>query len=201
MTTTAAERVDALNVLRMVLDGRISGRISEWPQLRPAVAAAVEALAAQATPVAVGEGSRWFAADPAEGSFDVLDSLEAAQIRAADMLEAAGDDAADFGWADDPPQICYGQVLGWCIESSRRPALKTESQFSEIVTFTLTAPQQAQASGGEFPERFACNGPEGTFWTNDCALANKLIAATFDRDEWTVTDTAPERSGQEVGNG
>lgn len=39
------------------------------------------------------------------------------------------------------------------------------------------------------PERYACNGPEGTFWTDDAAIANKLIGAAFDRDEWTVTDT------------
>jgi len=42
---------------------------------------------------------------------------------------------------------------------------------------------------GEWPARYACNGPEVTFWTDDATLANKLIAATFDRDEWTVTDT------------
>lgn len=42
---------------------------------------------------------------------------------------------------------------------------------------------------GEWPARYACNGPEGTFWTDDATLANKLIAAAFDRDEWTVTDT------------
>lgn len=39
-----------------------------------------------------------------------------------------------------------------------------------------------------FPERFGCNGPEGTFWTDDAVLANNLIKAAFDRDEWTVTD-------------
>lgn len=42
---------------------------------------------------------------------------------------------------------------------------------------------------GEWPARYACNGPEGTFWADDATLANKLIAAAFDRDEWTVTDT------------
>lgn len=42
---------------------------------------------------------------------------------------------------------------------------------------------------GEWPARYACNGPEGTFWTDDATLANKLIASAFDRDEWTVTDT------------
>lgn len=52
------------------------------------------------------------------------------------------------------------------------------------------APTQPGAGGGEWPARFGCNGPEGSFWTNDSALANKLIAATYDRDEWTVTDTA-----------
>lgn len=40
----------------------------------------------------------------------------------------------------------------------------------------------------EWPARFGCNGPEGTFWTDDSELANKLIAATYDRDDWTVTD-------------
>lgn len=35
---------DAVGILQMVLDGRISGRISEWPQLRPAIQSVVAAL-------------------------------------------------------------------------------------------------------------------------------------------------------------
>lgn len=41
----------------------------------------------------------------------------------------------------------------------------------------------------EWPARYACNGPEGAFWTDDAALANRLIGAAFDRDDWTVTDS------------
>lgn len=35
---------DAVGILEMVLDGRISGRISEWPQLKPAIAALLRKL-------------------------------------------------------------------------------------------------------------------------------------------------------------
>lgn len=41
----------------------------------------------------------------------------------------------------------------------------------------------------KWPARFGCNGPEGSFWTDDAELAHRLIVGTFDRDEWTVTDT------------
>lgn len=51
-------------------------------------------------------------------------------------------------------------------------------------------------AGGDakFPARYACNGPEGTFWTDNSAFANWLITSSgeLDRDEWTVTDTAAE---------
>lgn len=36
---------------------------------------------------------------------------------------------------------------------------------------------------------YACNGPEGTFYVHDPALAEQLIsAAGWDRDDWTVTN-------------
>ncbi len=36
---------------------------------------------------------------------------------------------------------------------------------------------------------YACNGPEGTFYVHDRALAEQLIsAAGWDRDDWTVTN-------------
>jgi hypothetical protein len=38
-------------VLRMVLDGQISGRISEWPQLKPAIAALLLQAAEQAAEI------------------------------------------------------------------------------------------------------------------------------------------------------
>lgn len=53
------------------------------------------------------------------------------------------------------------------------------------------------AEMGKWPARFACNGPEGSFWTDDSTLANKLIAATYGRDEWTVTDTENPTGGSQ----
>ena len=43
------------------------------------------------------------------------------------------------------------------------------------------------------PPRYFCDGPAGSFWTDDPALADTLIAAAFDREEWTVTDTSATR--------
>ncbi|MNW13427.1 hypothetical protein D3C71_2113790 [compost metagenome] len=56
------------------------------------------------------------------------------------MLSDAGDDAHESGWTDDPPQICYGVVLGGCIEvaGSRKPAPEG-SEFAEHVEFKLQA--------------------------------------------------------------
>ena len=35
---------DAIGVLEMIVDGRISGRISEWPQIKPAISEVLRAL-------------------------------------------------------------------------------------------------------------------------------------------------------------
>lgn len=56
----------------------------------------------------------------------------------------------------------------------------------------IDAPDNPEVAQEKWPARFGCNGPEGSFWTDDADLANRLIAATFDRDEWTVTDTQPD---------
>lgn len=86
----------------------------------------------------------YFAADPANGEFDRYESLEEARERAEQFLDFADDDAADSGWADDPPQICYGVIVGHCVEESRKPA-PTGSDFTEIVNFRL----ESSASTGQ----------------------------------------------------
>lgn len=77
------------------------------------------------------------------------------------------------------------EAIHTCSYSCERPEC-IRAQRDELAA-RLTA--ETSNARGEWPERYACNGPEGTFWTDDAALANKLIAAAFDRDEWTVTDT------------
>lgn len=91
-----------------------------------------------------GQVGTFFAADPALGEFNNHPTLDAARADARKMLDYASDDAADSGWADDPPQICYGVVLGHCVEvtDSRRPAPKG-SDFTELVEFELAATQPA----------------------------------------------------------
>lgn len=82
------------------------------------------------------ESLGYFAADPANGDFERSATLDEARAKAEAMLAAASDDAADSGWCDDPPQICYGAVIGHCVEVSRAPA-PADSEFTEIVEFRL----------------------------------------------------------------
>lgn len=84
------------------------------------------------------ESLGYFAADPANGDFERSATLDEARAKAEAMLVAASDDAADSGWADDPPQICYGAVIGHCVEASRGPA-PADSEFTELVAFQLSA--------------------------------------------------------------
>jgi len=97
-----------------------------------------------------GQVGTFFAADPALGEFNRHASLEAAKADAQKMFDYASDDAADSGWADDPPQICYGIVLGHCVEvaGSRRPAPEG-SDFTELVEFELAATQPAGDVGSQ----------------------------------------------------
>ena len=44
MFTLEEKETDAADVLRMVLNGKISGRISEWPQLKPAISSVLDLL-------------------------------------------------------------------------------------------------------------------------------------------------------------
>lgn len=96
----------------------------------------VRQLLATRAPAAVAEGKWYFAADPAQGVFEVHGSLDEAKANAQELLADAADEAADSGWADDPPQICYGVILGECVEKSRATA-PAESDFGEIVEFEL----------------------------------------------------------------
>src|SRR5690606_39014631 len=77
------------------------------------------------------------------------------------------------------------ETIHTCSYSCERPEC-IRAQRDELAARVTAETSDAR---GDWPERYACNGPEGTFWTDDAALANKLIAAAFDRDEWTVTDT------------
>ncbi|WP_282266551.1 hypothetical protein [Stenotrophomonas sp. PS02298] len=87
-----------------------------------------------------GSDACYFSADPALGEFTTHDTLQAAIDSAESMLSDAGDEAHENGWTDDPPQICYGVVLGECVEveGSRKPAPEG-SEFSEHVEFKLQA--------------------------------------------------------------
>ncbi|KZC32621.1 MULTISPECIES: hypothetical protein [unclassified Rhodanobacter] len=83
----------------------------------------------------------YFAADPADGEFTRRNTLEEAVADAERMLAYAQDAASEDGWADESPQICYGIVLGGCVEreGSRRPA-PAESEFTELVDYRLATP-------------------------------------------------------------
>lgn len=89
----------------------------------------------------------YFAADPAGGEFSTYKTLPEARAAAEVSLGYAQDDACEDGWADEPPQICYGIVLGHCIEreGSRKPAPEG-SDFSEMIDFRLTEPCTPPAS-------------------------------------------------------
>lgn len=80
----------------------------------------------------------YFAADPANGDFDVYATLDEARKGAEVALDYAREDACDSGWPDDPPQICYGVILGQCVEISREASTEGTS-FSEIADFELRA--------------------------------------------------------------
>lgn len=86
----------------------------------------------------------------------------------------------------DLSEVCRAAIKAgdWKVDGACDP--DSLLRHADAAIASLSAPQPpAEAQ----PERYACNGPEGTFWTDDAALANKLIGAAFDRDEWTVTDT------------
>lgn len=87
-----------------------------------------------------GGSTRFFSADPAIAEFSTHDTLQAAIDGATSMLSDAADEAHEGGWSDEPPQICYGVVLGACIEieGSRKPAPEG-SDFTEHVEFKLEA--------------------------------------------------------------
>ena len=109
---------------------------------KASVQAVIDALRAQPAGGGSGMVEGFFAATPAEGSFDIFPTLDEAKARAMDFLEWERDEAADGGWRDEPPQVCYGIVLGRCEEvpGSRRPAdpQTDPDQFTQIVDFRLT---------------------------------------------------------------
>lgn len=105
-------------------------------QARPVVEAVAPLLQSHTQ----GDAVAYFAADPAEGDFSTHDTLEAARADAEKMLGYAQDAASEEGWTDEPPQICYGIVVGKCVEKegSRKPAPEG-SEYAELVDYRLTA--------------------------------------------------------------
>jgi hypothetical protein len=99
-----------------------------------------------------GEAVEYFAADPAGGDFTTYKTLPEAHAAAEVSLGYAQEEADDSGWEDEPPQICYGIVLGGCVEKegSRRPAPEG-SDFSELVDYRLTEPCVTPASPAAAP--------------------------------------------------
>ena len=84
--------------------------------------------------------ARYFSADPAMGEFATHDTLREAIDGATSMLSDAASEALEGGWTDDPPQICYGVVLGECVEiEGSRKAAPEGSGFAEHVDFKLQA--------------------------------------------------------------
>jgi hypothetical protein len=47
---------------------------------------------------------------------------------------------------------------------------------------------------GEWPARYMANGPQGTFYTDDLKLADALLRAYDEDDDWTVTEM-PDPTG------
>ncbi|MGN6282132.1 hypothetical protein [Frateuria sp.] len=116
----------------------------EYLHTKSEVCAALTAALAQNTQVD-GEAVAYFSADPAEGEFNLHKTLAEANAGAESLLESAQDEASDYGWQDEPPQICYGVVLGKCVEleGSRRPAPEG-SEFTALVDYRLTQPVHAE---------------------------------------------------------
>ena len=84
----------------------------------------------------VTDDRQYFAADPANGDFDIYNTLAEARHAAQDTLNYAREDACEDGWADDPPQICYGVVLAQCVETTREVSTENPG-FSDRVDFEL----------------------------------------------------------------
>lgn len=113
----------------------------------------VEAIRAALAAQGQGEAVEYFAADPADGEFTTYKTLPEAHAAAVVSLGYAQEEAFEGGWEDEPPQICYGIVLGGCVEKegSRRPAPEG-SDFSELVDYRLTEPRAPPASPAGVPD-------------------------------------------------
>lgn len=72
----------------------------------------------------------------------------------------------------------------------RQSERASEKEWAEdrqrIVSMLAAAPTP---HGEQWPARYACNGPEGTFWTDDLALATAILQEYDTDEDWTVTDT------------
>lgn len=112
-----------------------------------------------------GEAVAYFAADPAVSDFGTYKTLAEARDAAQKLLDYAAEDALEAGWADEPPQVCYGIVLAGCeeIPESRKPAPEG-SDFTEVVEYRLTTPPSASSTHGReraaLREIIAVLGPE-----------------------------------------
>lgn len=64
----------------------------------------------------------FFSYDPEGDGFTVHETAEDAKKAACDSLDWSRDDAADGGWLDEPTGICWGEVMGRVVETSRKSA-------------------------------------------------------------------------------
>lgn len=133
---------------------------------------------------------RYFAADPAMGDFDLYATLADARTNAQRMLDEATDEAADGGWPDDPPQICYGMVLSECVETDRKPA-PAGSEFDEIVTFELAPTAQPDIARHPRPSMQFTLGQAETLLAFFGGSNGDMTVEYFPANHWPDSPEAP----------
>lgn len=129
------------------------------------------AIAAEMTPTGTGAS---------EGEAEMLPAGSKAAATVAHVIDQMIQHENEFGWI--PEWIERLQKVVRCDDGDTHPP---------EVARDATNPTEISSKlvDEKWPARFGCNGPEGSFWTDDAELAHRLIVGTFDRDEWTVTDT------------
>ena len=84
------------------------------------------------------EVRRYFSFDP-DGGIAFHVTAAAAKKRAEDALDEEREVSGD-GWSESIEEICWGEVRGGVVETSRRPATEAEKTMSyceEIVDYAL----------------------------------------------------------------
>ena len=64
----------------------------------------------------------FFSYDPEGDGFLTHATAEEAEKAARDALDANRDAAAEGGWCEEPTEICWGEVTGKVVETSRQTA-------------------------------------------------------------------------------